>query len=443
MGPSFCVLLQLLNNFVIFAVQILCEYKLKFYTMKKTIAIFSLLFAFCFAANAEDTFYPGFQWGIKGGIGHTVGETNNIGKLLSPVAGLEFGYQFNPYFTLRADIAGWQGKGTYNEKFWTMNYVHIAADCVFDICNMVSYKSTRIVNPYFFVGFGAHSRFNNKADNSKLGGAPGCTLPLDNLYWYGVDYSYLFRLGLGVNFRVCDLLGIFIELTDNATDDAFNSKKGDYFDQHFTGQLGLRFTIGQAKKQRAAAAAATLAAEAAAAKAAAEAAAAKAAAEKAAAEKAAAEKAAAEAAARAAAEKAAAEKAAAEAAAAAERAAAQLSKDNACKNAINAAKDSNNNVYFTIGKSDILPAQQDKIDRLVKKLKANPSLKAVVCGFADKYTGEVEGNMALSENRANIVASALEKAAISSDRIVRYWFGDTVQVAKSPAKNRVCVMLSE
>lgn len=413
--------------------------KLTINTMKKTIAIISLLAAFCFAANAEDTFYPGFQWGIKGGIGHTVGETNNIGKMLSPVAGLEFGYQFNPYFTLRADIAGWQGKGTYNSNYWTMNYAHLAADCVFDICNMASYKATRIVNPYFFFGVGAHLRFNNKADNSKLGCVPGCTLPYDNLYWDGTKFSYVGRVGLGINFRVCDVLGIFVEGTENVTDDRFNSKKGDYFDQHMTVLLGLRFTIDQAKKRKAAAAAAaTAAAEAAAAQAAAQ----KAAAEKAAAEKAAAEKAAADAAA-AAAQKAAAEKAAADAAAAAEAAAAQATKEKAREDAIIALKDNNNNVYFNIGKYDILPAQQVKIDRFVKKLKANPEIKAVICGFADKDTGESNGNMILSENRANVVAAAIEKAGISPDRIVKYWFGDTVQVANTPAKNRVSVMLSE
>lgn len=405
--------------------------------MKKTLAIVSLLVAFCFTAGAEDTFYPGFQWGIKGGIGYTVGETSDFGKLVSPAAGINLGYQFTPVFTLRADIAGWQGKGIFmNRDPWTMNYAHLAADAVFDICNMARFKANRVVNPYFFAGIGAHLRFNNKADNSN----PGVTIPLDNYYWSGSKVSYVYRFGVGVNFRVCDVMGIFVEVADNATDDKFNSKKGDYFDQQFTGMVGLKFTIAQARKAKAAAIAAASAAEAAAQAAAAKAAAEKAAAEKAAAEKAAAEKAAAE---RAAAEKAAAEAAAAKAAAEKAIADAAAAKAAACEAAIAAAKDNNNNIYFVIGKHDIGNAQKAKIDRIVKKLKANPEAKVTLCGFADKSTGVADRNMVLSENRANEVAKAIEAKGISADRIITYWFGDTVQVSKTPYKNRVCVMVSE
>lgn len=218
-----------------------------------TIAL-AALSAFGLAANAQDTFYPGFQCGVKGGIGYTVGETSDVDKLTSPAAGIDLGYQFTPVFTLRADIAGWQGKAVFLENPWTMNYAHLAADAVFDICNMVSFKADRVVNPYFFAGIGAHLRFNNKADYS----TPGVTIPTDHYYWNGTKASFVGRLGVGANFRINDLMGIFVELADNVTDDHFNSKKGAFLDQHITGMVGLKFTIGQAKKARAAAAAAAL-----------------------------------------------------------------------------------------------------------------------------------------------------------------------------------------
>lgn len=400
--------------------------------MKRKLLTFAITIfaAFGATANAQDTFYPGFQWGVKGGVGYTVGGTSNIGKLISPSAGIDLGYQFTPVFTLRADIAGWQGKAVFLENPWTMNYAHLTADAFFDICNMVNFKADRIVNPYFFAGIGAHVRFNNKADNS----TPGVTIPTDHYYWNGTKASYVGRLGIGVNFRVCDVMGIFIEVADNATDDRFNSRKGELFDQQITGMAGLRFTIGQAKKARAAAemAAAQAAQKAAAEKVAAE----KAEAERIAAEKAEAEKAEAE---RLAAERATAEKAEAERIAA-ERAAA-YTREGALAAAVEAAKDENNDIFFTSEKHGVAASERAKIDALVEKLNANPDAKAVLCAFADKATGASDYNIALSEKRAASVAKALEAKGIDKSRIITWWFGDTAQVLEVSHKNRVCVMI--
>lgn len=406
--------------------------------MKRKLLTFAITIfaAFGATANAQDTFYPGFQWGVKGGVGYTVGGTSKIGRLISPSAGIDLGYQFTPVFTLRADIAGWQGKGVFLENSWTMNYAHLTADAVFDICNMVNFKADRIVNPYFFAGIGAHVRFNNKADNS----TPGATIPTDHYYWNGTKASYVGRLGIGVNFRVCDVMGIFIEVADNATDDRFNSKKGEFFDQQITGMAGLRFTIGQAKKARAAAAS-KAAAEIAAAQAAQKAAAEKAAAEKAEAQRLAAERAAAE---KAAAEKAAAEKAEAQRLAA-ERAAAEkaavYSRDGALAAAFEAAKDENNDVFFASEKHKVAASERAKIDALVEKLNANPDAKAVLCAFADKATGASDYNMTLSEKRAASVAKALEAKGIDKSRIITWFYGDTAQLMEITRKNRVCVMI--
>lgn len=402
-----------------------------------TIAL-AALSAFALTANAQDTFYPGFQWGVKGGAGYTVGETSNFGKLISPAAGIDLGYQFTPVFTLRADIAGWQGKAVFLENPWTMNYAHLAADAVFDICNMVSFKADRVVNPYFFAGIGAHLRFNNKADYS----TPGVTIPTDHYYWNGTKASFVGRLGVGVNFRINDLMGIFVELADNVTDDHFNSKKGAFLDQHITGMVGLKFTIGQAKKARAAAAEAKRAAdEMAAAQAAREAAAQKAEAERIAAEKAAAEKAAAQKAEaeRIAAEKAAAEKAEAERIAA-ERAA-TCTKEGALAAALEAAKDESNDIFFTSEKYNVTASEQAKIDDFVERLNADPDAKAILCAFADKATGTHDYNMALSEKRAASVAKVLEAKGIDKSRIITHWYGDTIQIFETYHKNRVCVMI--
>ena len=299
---------------------------------------------------------------------------------------------------------------------------------------MVHFKANRVVNPYFFAGIGAHMRFNNGADNS----TPSVTLPFDNYYWDGTKLSYVGRLGVGVNFRVSDQLGIFVEVADNATDDHFNSKKGEIFDQQITGMVGLKFTLGQARKAKLAAEKAEaerIAAERAAAE--------KAEAERIAAERAAAEKAKAErlAAERAAAEKAEAERLAAERAAAEAAAkAAAYSRDGALAAAYEVAKDENNDIFFTSEKYSIASTEKSKIDRIVEALNADPEAKAILCAFADKATGAPDYNMTLSEKRAASVAKALEAKGIDKSRIITHWFGDTVQLFEVSRKNRVCVM---
>lgn len=406
--------------------------------MKRILSSIALagLMVFSTAANAQDAFYPGFQWGVKGGVGYTVGGTSNFGKYISPSAGIDLGYQFTPVFTLRADIAGWQGKGAFLGNFWSMDYAHLAADAVFDIGNMVRFKSDRVVNPYFFAGIGAHMRFNNKADNS----SPSVTIPYDNYYWDGTKLSYVGRLGVGVNFRVSDQLGIFVEVADNATDDHFNSKKGEVFDQQITGMVGLKFTFGQARKARAAAAAKAEAERVAAERAAAERAEAeRIAAERAAAAKAEAERVAAErvAAERAEAERIAAERAAAEAA----EKAAIYSKEGALDAASEAVKDENNDIFFTSEKHGVAASARAKIDALVEKLNANPDAKVVICAFADKATGTPDYNMTLSEKRAASVAKALEAKGIDKSRIITWSYGDTAQPMEISRKNRACVMI--
>lgn len=401
--------------------------------MKKVILTLSVLVGMGINALAQDTFFPGFQWAVKGGASYTVGETSDFGKLVSGAAALDFGYQFTPAFTLRADISGWEGKGVSalagKQAQWSVNYAQLAADAKFDFINLFSktYKA-HVVNPYFFVGVGGQYRFKN--------GATADMLPSENLLADFKKFSYVWRGGLGIDFRINDKLGIELEYVENLTDDTFNSKKGDHHDHQMDLLLGLNFTFGQAKKAKAAAEAA-LAAEAAAKAAAAEealrlkaeqeAAAAKLAAEKAAAEKAAAEKLAAE---KAAAERAAAEKAEAE----------RLAKEQAHNDALVASKVSANRVYFVIGKSNVTAAESWKVKNAIKQLKANENMEVVICGYADAETGNPDLNMGLSENRAKAVADYIVAAGIAPERVKSYWYGDTKKVGNTPEKNRVVII---
>ncbi len=449
--------------------------------MKKFFLVIASVLALSSSAFAQDTFYPGFTLGLKGGASHTIGETNDFFKLVSPAAALDLGYQISPVFGLRADISGWQGKGWYVPiaEGFDYKFAQVALDATFDICSIFGGYKARLFNPYVFLGVGGVGYLQNGADATKL--------PTTNNFWSPVKFSTVARGGAGVDIRLSDLLAIEIEAVENAHSDKFNSKVGDYCDHQISLLAGLKFNFGQAAGAKKAAEAATAAAAAAAAQAAAaqaradkELADAIAAAQKAienaqkalaendfipedvaaindainALKKAIADKDidaikagtkalndAVDAARKNLADKIAADQKAKEEAEAAAKAAADAARADALA-AAKAAK-AKDIVYFQIGKYDIRSGERYKINNLLKKLKKDPELKAVLCGFADKETGTTDGNWVLSENRSNIVSEALQAAGIAPERIETYWFGDTERISKIAEKNRATVLLTK
>ena len=396
--------------------------------MKKALLILSSLLVLGTTALAEETFYPGWQFGIKAGATYTAGESSFTNLLSYPTVAIDAGYQFTPVFTLRGQLSGLQAKGALPaiEKIYKFNYGQLDIDAVFDICNMFEFNSERILNPYVFAGIGGNVRFNN--DEALAQKTYFEELPA-NYLWENPTLCLTGRVGAGLDIRISDAVKIALEVSDNLLSDHFNSKKGSTqifgtevdFDYNINALLGLKFCFGQANKKAAGLAAAAAAA------AAAEAEAARLAAEKAAAEKAAAEKAAAEEAARLAAEKAAAEKAAAEAAAAARA----------------AARSINENVYFVIGKTNIRTSEDPKIQHVIDILNQYPEAVVTLTGYADKNTGYPSLNQKLSEKRAKNVAEVLKKAGIAADRIAVNYVGDTQKVSEVPAENRVTVCVTK
>lgn len=74
-------------------------------------------------------------------------------------------------------------------------------------------------------------------------------------------------------------------------------------------------------------------------------------------------------------------------------------------------------IFFTIGSAKIDPKGMVNINLAADIMKANPSVKYVVNGYADKATGSVKTNQKLSEKRAEAVYNALIKAGVSESQI--------------------------
>lgn len=408
-----------MRNIVRFYVNI--NSKIQIIIMKKALLILSALCVLGSTAVAQETFYPGWQFGIKGGASYTAGESSLNDLISCPTVAVNAGYQFTPVFTLRGELSGFQAKGALPaiDQIYKFNYGQLNADAVFDICNMFNFKSERLFSPYLFAGIGGNVRFNN--DEALAQKAHFEELPT-NYLWDGSVLSFTGRVGAGVDIRLSDAVKLGVEVLNNALSDRFNSKDGSYgvdFDYNISAMLGLKFCFGQARKKAEGIAAAAAAA--------AEAEAARIAAEKAEAERIAAEKAAAEKAAREEAERLAAEKAAAEAAAAARAEARRIEE----------------HVLFVIGKTYIRTAEQEKIQRVIDIMNQYPEAVVTVTGYADKNTGYASLNQRLSEKRAKNVAAAIEAAGISADRIAVNYVGDTQKVSEVPAENRVAVCITK
>ena len=380
--------------------------------------------AFAQQSKSDETleFRPHWSIGVQGGAGYTVGETNNFGKLISPAATLNFQWQFHHAFGLRLGLGGWQAKMATvlpEEHIYPFRFGQLNADLMMDLTSLFGgFNHKRICSTYIFAGVGGAYGYDNSA--------AAANRSYFSHYW---EQKFFFpvRTGLGVDFRLSEVISLGLEGNVNFYSDEFNSKVGKGFspDMHFNLLAGLKFNLGkntrpsQAYADKVAAQEAAEAAERAAAQ---KAAAEKAAAEKAAAEKAAAEKAArerAEAAERAAAEKAAAEKAAAERAALA----AANSKD----------------LTFGIGSAYITKNSDAKIAELADFLKANPDFTVTVTGYADKQTGSSKVNFECSQKRAEAVAARLVKLGVSENRITTSYKGDTVQPFAENDKNRAVI----
>ena len=102
------------------------------------------------------------------------------------------------------------------------------------------------------------------------------------------------------------------------------------------------------------------------------------------------------------------------------------------------------NIFFDVNKSEIKPASQAELDKIVQMMNDNPSLKIQISGHTDN-AGKPAENMTLSNNRAKTAVSYLINHKINPARLSFKGFGETQPVADNKteagrAKNRMTEM---
>lgn len=99
-----------------------------------------------------------------------------------------------------------------------------------------------------------------------------------------------------------------------------------------------------------------------------------------------------------------------------------------------------NNVFFEQAKADLLPTSNDELNRIVKIMKDNPSMKIELIGHTDNR-GDANLLMQLSQQRVDAVKDYLVSKGIAESRIVTKAMGGTIPIHQNEteiehAKNR-------
>ncbi len=93
------------------------------------------------------------------------------------------------------------------------------------------------------------------------------------------------------------------------------------------------------------------------------------------------------------------------------------------------------NIFFEFDKSDLKPESMGAIRHVAKFILENPDLKVMISGHTDR-TGSDSHNQTLSEQRANVVRSALVELGVPSSKILAKGFGSTKPGSNIDAENR-------
>lgn len=338
------------------------------------------------------TFRPHWFMQVQGGIGHTLGE-NDFGSMVSPAVALNAGYRFTPVWGLRFGLDGWQGKGSWvaPRQDYKFNFVQLNAEATVDLGNLAAgFNHKRFWNPYLFAGVGANLAFNN--DEAAALDAAGHDL---QYLWEDSKLFAVGRMGVGMDFRICDAVAFNLEGNANVLSDHFNSKKAGNADWQFNLLAGvtIRFGKGYDKKAAPATPVATPPAP--------------------------------------------------KPQPQPQPQPKPEEKPVPVQAEVKKAEPMRENVFFALNSSTIREKEQTKIEALAAFLRENTDAKVTVTGYADKETGNPRYNLSLSQKRAEAVAAVLKAAGIDGARITVDAKGDTVQPFGTPAQNRVAICITE
>lgn len=362
------------------------------------------------AANAQEpsvTNTDGGHWfvGVQGGVSSTLTNYSPL-KLLSPVEAVYVGGYYNSVVGGRLHFSGFESKGVfpdvntalgardlkYKNRFYDANL-----DLLVNLTNLFSKEKEHFLNLILVGGVGLNYSWHNKEVNCLINEyslrdqAPEA--------WTSDRLTHNVRLGLQLEANISKHFAINLEADANNTNDRFNSKKSNSDDWRLTAALGVAYKFGFKKKAEPVCVCPPKPIEVTPAPKPAP-------------------------------------------AAVVEPKPAPAPAPKPAPQPV--VKKINENVFYNIRSSKILPSEYDKIERVANFLKENPEAKVTITGYADANTGNPKINLKYSQQRANDLKKYItSKYGIDPSRIVTDAKGDTVQPFSDSVKNRVSIVSGE
>lgn len=362
----------------------------------------------CLSASAQETqtvtvFEP--HWYVQAQVGgqHTLGEVD-FQDLLSPNAQIGVGYQFHEVLGARFSVNAWQSKAgsDFNTvdpdltrhshyELWKWNYIAPSVDLTVNLSNLVlGYKADRLFNLSWFIGAGANYAFGNDEAADVYNKYKSTLLSNDDQfltnYWEGSKIRLTGRTGLMADFRINDRLSFGLECNANVLNDHYNSKKaGDKSaDWYFNALAGVKINLGPTHKEKIVKGCDPVIVE---------------------------------------------------------KIVEKPYEKIVEKQIAAGIEPLRETIFYNIRVSD--PNADGTINRVLEWCNKYPTHTIVVCGYADRGTGNPEINVGYAQQRAEKVAKLLVECGIAESRISVYSYGDKVQPFEENDKNRCVIIVGE
>lgn len=342
------------------------------------------------------------------GVQYTLGETD-FTDLLSYNLQAGVGYNFTELFGARFSVNAFQSKGAWEIKDksfnWAWKTVAPMVDGTLNLTNLIlDYNPKRLFNVSIFAGIGANIAWDNgeaAATKAEIASFYDNVESNQNLQylWDGTKVRLMGRAGVMGDFRINDHLNVGLELQAATLSDRYNSKKAGNADWCFNALVGVKYNFGSTYTEK------------------------------------------------------------------------KVSKnDNSINELLRTLRPGESeparpisqrpvvdvkevanvaslekHIFFTISSSVISESEFLKVKEIADFLKANPSAKVIITGYADKHTGNATINKKYAAQRADIVAKTLvEKLGVDKSRIVTDSKGDTVQpYGSNSTLNRVSICITK
>ncbi len=324
------------------------------------------------------------------GMQYTLGEIN-YKHLMSYNFQVGAGYQINPVIGLRLSVNAFQSRaGGYPEADadharWKWNYVAPMADLTANLTDAIfGFNPKRVFNFSVFAGIGVNIAWHND-DAIEVEAANPDYL---GYIWDDCHARMAGRAGVMLDFRLCDAVSLGLEAQATTLADRYNSKKAGNSDWYFNALLGVKVNLGKTYTKREILP--PMPPE-----------------------------------------------------RVVEKVVEKVVEVPAEKEVVTevVCEPLHCELFFTLSHTEIVSQDnKDKIQVMGEHMQKAPESKVTITGYADKGTGNPEGNMRLSEQRAQAVSTILQNQyGIDASRITTIAKGDTEQPFAIGEQNRACI----